>query len=118
MGAAGYLAKAHASDELIVALDRIAAGGRYITATLAEQLADQLSSKRSDQLHDELSDQEYRVMIQLAEGVRVADIADSMNLSPKTISTYRSRVLEKLNLTSNAEIARYCLTHQLTTEAK
>ncbi len=118
MGAAGYLAKAHASDELIVALDRIAAGGRYITATLAEQLADQLSRKRSDQLHDELSDQEYRVMIQLAEGLRVADIADGMNLSPKTISTYRSRVLEKLNLTSNAEIARYCLTHQLTTEAK
>ncbi len=113
MGAAGYLAKAHASDELIAALERIAAGGRYITTTLAEQLADLLGGKRSDQPHDELSAQEYRVMIQLAEGLRVGDIADGMNLSPKTVSTYRSRVLEKLNLTSNAEIARYCLAHKL-----
>ena len=113
MGAAGYLAKDHAASELITALERIAGGGRYITASLAEQLADLMTGERKQQLHEELSAQEYRVLVLLAQGQRVGDIADAMNLSPKTISTYRSRVLEKLRLASNAELARYCITHAL-----
>lgn len=112
-GASGYLAKDRAADELIAAIERITAGGRYITASLAEQLADLISGERRSSPHDELSVQEYRVMIQLAEGQRIADIATAMHLSPKTVSTYRSRILEKLALASNADLARYCLTHSL-----
>lgn len=113
MGAAGYLAKDRAADELIAAIERIAGGGRYITATLAEQLADLMSGQRTTAAHAELSSQEYRVMIQLAEGHRIADIAAAMHLSPKTVSTYRSRIMEKLALASNVDLTRYCLTHQL-----
>lgn len=112
-GASGYLAKDRAADELIAAIERITAGGRYITASLAEQLADMMSGERTNSPHDELSAQEYRVMIHLAEGRRIADIATAMHLSPKTVSTYRSRILEKLVLASNAELARYCLAHNL-----
>ncbi len=112
-GASGYLAKDRAADELIAAIERIIAGGRYITASLAEQFADLVSGERKGTAHDELSAQEYRVLIQLAEGHRIADIATAMHLSPKTVTTYRSRILEKLALASNAELARYCLTHHL-----
>lgn len=113
MGAAGYLAKDRAGDELIAAIERIAGGGRYITASLAEQLADLMTGQQAQTAHAELSAQEYRVMIQLAEGRRIADIAAAMHLSPKTVSTYRARILEKLDLDSNAALARYCLTHRL-----
>lgn len=113
LGAAGYLAKDRATEELIQAIDRIAAGSRYITATLAEELADLVTSDRKGAPHEELSAQEFRVMIHLAEGLRITDIATAMHLSPKTVSTYRSRVLEKLGIGSNAEVARYCLTHRL-----
>lgn len=114
LGAAGYLAKDRAAGELIAAIERVLAGGRYISSALAEHLADQLVSGNRPVLpHEALSAQEYRVMLQLAGGTRVGDIADGMHLSPKTISTYRSRILEKLQVASNAELARYCLTHRL-----
>lgn len=113
MGAAGYLAKDRAAAELIVAIERIAGGGRYITASLAEQLADLVSGQRPAEAHAGLSAQEYRVMIHLAEGHRIAAIAVAMHLSPKTVSTYRSRILEKLGLASNAELARYCVAQRL-----
>ncbi len=113
MGAAGYLAKDRAAKELVVALERILGGGRYISPALAEQLADQVSGIRKALPHEELSAQEYRVLVQLAQGQRVGDIASSMLLSPKTVSTYRSRVLEKLLLSSNVELTRYCQTHKL-----
>jgi two-component system invasion response regulator UvrY len=113
LGASGYLAKDRAAAELIVAIERIVAGGRYITASLAEQLADLMSGQRAAEAHAGLSAQEYRVMIQLAEGRRIADIAAVMHLSPKTVSTYRGRILEKLGLGSNAELARYCQSHRL-----
>jgi DNA-binding NarL/FixJ family response regulator len=112
-GASGYLAKDRAADELIAAVERVAAGGRYITASLAEQLVELISGERRADPHTELSAQEYRVLIHLAEGRRIADIATAMHLSPKTISTYRSRILEKLALASNAELARYCQLHHL-----
>lgn len=113
MGAAGYLAKDHAAKELVTALERILAGGRYISPTLAEQLADQISGARKAVLHEQLSIQEYRILLQLAKGERVGDIAASMHLSPKTVSTYRSRLLEKLLLTSNIELTHYCLNQGL-----
>ena len=113
MGAAGYLAKDRAAGELIAALERILAGGRYFSMDLAEQLADLAAGEARDTGHAALSDQEYRVMIQLAEGRRVGEIADVMHLSPKTVSTYRTRIFEKLDLDSNAELARYCITHGL-----
>lgn len=113
MGAAGYLAKDRAGEELLTALERIAGGARYITASLAEQLADVEAGQRGLAAHDELSPQEYRVMIQLAGGRRIADIAALMHLSPKTVSTYRTRILDKLGVASNAELARYCQSHDL-----
>lgn len=113
MGAAGYLTKDRAASELVAALERILAGGRYISPALAEQLADQISGTRKAVLHEQLSSQEYRVLLQLAQGRGVRDIADSMLLSPKTVSTYRTRVMEKLLLTNNIELTHYCLTHDL-----
>ncbi|HEX6733392.1 MAG TPA: response regulator transcription factor [Azonexus sp.] len=116
LGAAGYLAKDRAGEELVAAIGRVADGGRYISAALAEHLANLVTGKSKALPHEELSAQEYRVMLQLAAGRRVAEIAEGMHLSPKTVSTYRSRVMEKLALTSNAELARYCLAHGLDIE--
>jgi DNA-binding NarL/FixJ family response regulator len=116
LGAAGYLTKDHAADELTVALERIASGRRYISQALAEQLADLSTGERAPQAHEGLSDQEYRVLLQLAGGKRVGEIAETMRLSPKTISTYRSRLLEKLRVKSNAELARYAVSHGLLDE--
>lgn len=114
LGAAGYLAKDRAADELVQALERVLAGGRYITASLAEQLAGLVTGETgAGAPHESLSAQEYRVMLQLAAGLRVADIAAAMHLSPKTITTYRARILDKLGVDSNVEIARYCIHHGL-----
>lgn len=113
LGAAGYLPKDRTSEELLLALERIQAGGRYISARQAEHFADLLAGRSSAQPHDGLTDQEYRVMLQLAAGARVSDIAQAMHLSPKTVSTYRTRVLEKVGASSNAELARYCMRHGL-----
>jgi two-component system invasion response regulator UvrY len=116
LGAAGYLAKDKAAAELILALERIATGGRFISASLAEQMADRIAGERKVEAHEELSEQELRILLQLANGRRVSDIAGTMHLSPKTVSTYRSRVLEKLGLASNAELARYCISRKLIDE--
>lgn len=113
MGAGGYLAKDKAAAELIAALERLLAGGRYISASLAAQVAGRLAGHGAAAAHEQLSTQEYRVLLQLAAGHRVNDIAAEMKLSPKTVSTYRSRILDKLQVTSNAELARYCLAHGL-----
>lgn len=118
MGAAAYLTKDRAADELVQALERVLAGGRYITASLADRLADLIASGNSARPpHEELSPQEYRVMLQLAAGYRVGTIAETMNLSPKTVSTYRSRILDKLGVAGNVELARYCINHQLTLDS-
>ncbi|MCX5724622.1 MAG: response regulator transcription factor [Nitrospirae bacterium] len=113
LGAMGYLAKDRAAQELISAMERIAASGRYISASLAEQLADSMTGEHKTEPHEELSDQEYRVLLQLANGRRVSDIADALHLSTSTISTYRSRILKKLQLVSNADLVRYCISHGL-----
>lgn len=113
LGAAGYLAKDQAPDQLITAIERIMAGGRYISATLAEQLANLMTGDTPSAPHDGLSAQEYRVMLLLAAGRRVGEIGETMHLSPKTVSTYRARILEKLAVDGNVEIARYCMSHGL-----
>jgi two-component system, NarL family, invasion response regulator UvrY len=113
MGAMGYLTKERAPEELVAAVERVANGQRYITAAVADLMADQLFGDTQPLAHHLLAPQEYRVMLQLAAGQRIADIAQSMHLSPKTISTYRTRILEKLGLQNNVELVRYCLTHHL-----
>lgn len=113
MGAAGYLTKDRASEELTTAMERVLAGKRYISATLAEALADRVLAARPGLPHEALSTQEFRIVLQLAAGRRISDIATDMCLSPKTVSTYRGRILEKLGVSSNVEIARYCAEHGL-----
>ncbi len=108
-GAAGYLTKESAPDELIAAIRRVAKGGRYITQSLAEKLAAELGSEVEKEPHEVLSDREYQVMTLLAAGKSVTDIAAGLSLSVKTVSTYRARILGKLGLSSTAEIIRYAI---------
>lgn len=115
LGAAGYLNKERASEEIVQAVEKVLAGGRYITASLAEQLASNwLGGGGSKPLHESLSRQEFRVLLQLADGRSVGEVAQAMSLSAKTVSTYRARILEKLGLSGNVDLAKYCLAHGLT----
>jgi two-component system invasion response regulator UvrY len=112
-GAAGYLTKESAPDELVAAVRRIAQGGRYITQSLAEELTAALVGEVEQPPEQILSDREFQVVCMLAEGKTIAAIASELSLSVKTISTYRARVLEKLNLSNTAEIIRYAFEHKL-----
>ena len=112
-GACGYLSKDAAPDHLIEALRKVAAGGRYVTPTVAERLAEHLSADTTGPLHETLSEREFQVLRLLAQGLTVGEIADTLALSVKTVSTYRSRLLEKMNMQSNAEVTRYALEHKL-----
>ncbi len=112
-GASGYLNKGSAPGELIEAIRTVVRGRRYISPAVAESLAahvDKVSAKSS---HEKLSNREYEVMCLIARGRSVSDIAEEMSLSVKTISTYRSRLLEKLDLRHNGEITRYAIEHGL-----
>lgn len=112
-GAAGYLTKESASEELTVAIRKVLAGGRYVSPSFAEQLARRLTGERDDLPHHALSDREHQVLCQVARGKAVSQIADELALSVKTISTYRARLLKKLHLANNAELMRYALDHRL-----
>jgi two-component system invasion response regulator UvrY len=112
-GAAGYLTKESVPDELIAAIRKVARGGKYVSQSLAEQLASELRGEVEKEPHETLSDREYQVMTLLAAGESIADIATELSLSVKTVSTYRARILDKLNLKSTAEIIRYALEHGL-----
>jgi len=113
LGASGYLPKDQAAADLVRAVERILQGGRFVSPDLADHLVQRVGGLAPSLPHQALSEQEHRVLLLLAAGQRVADIAEAMHLSPKTVSTYRSRVLDKLGVGSNAELARYCLTHGL-----
>jgi len=115
-GANGYLCKDCDREELLRAIHMVSSGRRYVSPRTAELLADEMSGERSGVLHEALSDRELQVFLRLARGESVSDIAGQLHLSVKTISTYRSRVTEKLNVASNAEIATYALRHGLITE--
>mgnify|MGYP001309714128 FL=1 len=112
-GASGYVTKDHATDLLLAAISRIMAGGRYLSPSLAELLADRLTGDLDAPAHTRLSAREFRVMSMLAEGHGISHIAHALALSAKTVTTYRARVLEKLGVTSNAELARYCVRNGL-----
>ena len=111
-GAAGYLVKEGAPQELCRAVRRILSGGKYITPSVAEQLAAQIQSS-SRPAHEALSNREYQVMLLIAAGKAPKEIGDELSLSVKTVGTYRTRILEKLNLKNNAELMRYVLEREL-----
>jgi DNA-binding NarL/FixJ family response regulator len=112
-GASGYLSKNTAPEELIKAVRAISLGRRYISAALAEALADDLNRDKEGPLHSHLSTREFQIFCKLASGNSVSDIAAELSLSVKTISTYRSRILEKTHFKSNADITAYALRNGL-----
>lgn len=112
-GAEGYLTKDSAPEELVNAIRKILAGGQYVSPTLAEKLALGLRTDSTRAPHETLSDREYQVMCRIASGKTVAEIGGELSLSPKTISTYRGRILEKLGVKNNAEIIRYAIQNGL-----
>lgn len=112
-GAAGYLPKDGLAEELVAALRKVASGGRYITPGVAEKLAENLVSPLEEYPHQRLSEREFQVLLGLASGKRLKDIARDMNVSVKTVSTYRARVLEKMGMENNAQLTRYALRHGL-----
>jgi DNA-binding NarL/FixJ family response regulator len=115
IGAAGYLTKESVPEELITAIRKVAQGRKYISATLAEKLAIDLEFDSEKPVHEYLSDREYQVLCLLASGKRLKDIADELDLSIKTISTYRTRILDKMKMKNNAEMIRYALQNKLVT---
>ena len=112
-GGAGYLNKSSAPQELARAVRKVAAGGRYVSAALAELLATELGGGGARPLHEQLSDREYRVMWLLASGRPINEIARDMRLRPSTVSTYRTRIFQKLRLRNNAELVQYAVRNQL-----
>lgn len=106
-GASGYVTKKAASTELAEAVRRIVAGGRYITATVAEKLAEEVQRGETLSPHKRLSDREYQVFRLLGMGKSVTQAADELSLSVQTISTYRARILQKMGMSSNADLVEY-----------
>lgn len=112
-GASGYLTKASAANELISAIRKVAEGGKYISATLGERLTEFLGTDMTRPPHELLSDREYQVMLMIASGRTVSAIAEELCLSVKTISTYRTHILEKMRMKNNAEITFYAVQNGL-----
>ncbi|MEI6655014.1 MAG: response regulator transcription factor [Verrucomicrobiota bacterium] len=112
-GASGYLTKASAGSELIRAVERVLAGGRYVSTVLAEQLAAVLGDHSCDLSHERLSDREFEILRLIGSGKTVKEIAFDLSLSSNTVSTYRSRILEKMNLHTNAELTHYTISNGL-----
>ena len=113
-GASGYLTKESAADELVAAIRRIAGGGAYISPETAERLVLASNTGSDGPPHTQLSNREYEVFRALVEGKSVTDIAAGLNLSVKTISTHKSRILEKMGLANQADLVRYAVRHNLT----
>jgi len=113
LGAAGYLSKDSAFDEMAMAIRKIAAGGKYVSAAFAEKLLFNEVSSTDQQLHESLSDREFQVMIMLAKGKSVSEIASIIFISDKTVATYRARIMEKMQMKKNAELTIYALRNKL-----
>ena len=113
LGASGYLSKNSASEELAAAIRKITDGGKYISATFAEKLFFTDSGQEEQTLHDSLSEREFQVMIMLAKGKSVCEIAKEIFISDKTVSTYRARIMEKMGLKKNADLTLYAIKHNL-----
>ena len=112
-GAAGYLRKVSAPEELIVAIRKIVSGGKYVSPTLAEKLADSFQGQRPQMPHEALSVREHQVMCMIAEGKSAERIADELSISIHTVYSYRNRILQKLHLKSNVELTKYVLENHL-----
>jgi two-component system invasion response regulator UvrY len=112
-GASGYLTKDSTPNELVIALQRVIAGGKYVSQLLAERLADEIGQEVEKAPHETLSDREFQVLIRLGAAKSIQEIAAELSLSPKTVSTYRSRLLEKLNLVTTADIIHYVIDNRL-----
>ena len=112
-GASGYLTKDHSPDQLLEAIRRVYRGGKYVSPTLAEQLAKQLDVGGQRPPHELLSDREFEVMRRLGSGLTVSQIAGELALSAKTVSTYRTRILEKMAVATNADLVRYAARYGL-----
>lgn len=112
-GAHGYLNKTGDPGELIPAVRALAKGRKYVTAEISEMLVDNLASPSTESLHASLSERELQTLLKIASGKRLSDIAEELMLSPKTVSVYRARLLEKLKLSNNAELAVYAIRNQL-----
>lgn len=113
MGAAGYLTKESAPEQLVGAIRKVAQGGRYVSPSLAEQLAFDVSSTHQSPLHETLSDREFEVLCMLVSGKTLTQIAADLCVSIKTISTHRARILDKMHMKSNVELVRYAIRHRL-----
>lgn len=112
-GASGYLTKESAPEELIAAISKIAAGGRYVSSSLAEKLAFEIGVDQERPLHERLSDREFEVLCMIAQGTRIKEIAEKLCLSVKTVSSHRARILNKMNMRSNAELVQYAMKNDL-----
>ena len=113
LGASGYLSKDSTFEELTVAIRKIATGGKYISSSFAEKLFFTDPEQGNENLHDSLSEREFQVMILLAEGKTVLEIAKEIFISDKTVSTYRSRIMEKMGIKKNAYLTLYAIRHNL-----
>lgn len=113
LGASGYLSKDSAFEEMGMAIRKIAAGGKYVSAAFAEKLLFNEVSSTNQQLHESLSDREFQVMIMLSKGKSVTEIAQEIFISDKTVATYRSRIMEKMQMKKNAELTIYSLRNKL-----
>ena len=112
-GASGYLTKESAPDELITAIRKISQGRKYITSSLAERLAVEMETASEKPLHEILSDREYQVLRMIAAGRTIKQIAEDLSLSIKTVSTYWTRIMQKMNMKTNAELMHYAINQQL-----
>lgn len=112
-GAAGYVSKQSAADILVTAVQRVASGRRYISSALAEQLAGALAGESPGTSHETLSNRELQVLQLIATGKTIKEISAELDLSEKTVATYRSRIAEKMSLSTNVELTRYALQHRL-----
>lgn len=113
LGASGYLTKQSAADEMLLAAKKVLGGGKYVTAALAERLAAKLAGAAGTALHEALSPREREVLCMVAQGMTAKAIAAALGLSEKTVGTYRTRVAEKLGISTNVELTRYALRHRL-----
>ena len=112
-GASGYLQKSSATDQLIDAIRKVFNGGKYISSALTDRLVTNLNRDHERPLHESLTDREFQVFCLLATGKKLKEIADELCLSINTISTYRSRILQKMDMSSNADVIRYAIKNKL-----
>jgi DNA-binding NarL/FixJ family response regulator len=113
LGASGYLTKDTAGEELLLAIKKISKGGKYISNTLAEEIVLNLEKENYAHKHDSLSGREFEILIKISNGKSLQEIANELFISIKTVSTYRSRIMVKMELSRNTELARYCIDNSL-----